>query len=113
MNDQYTNNTQDENSNISNLLSAVSEQTNANTYFVAELEQKLRERHRPKFGWVFPSFKQTVPTLGWIALVVAFAFLLNWSIRSIIPNQQPGTGGKVLCGSCRRRRFVGSKAGSS
>jgi hypothetical protein len=91
MNEKFTNNQQDENAGISNFLSDVSEKTNANIYFVTELEQKLRERHRPKLGWVFPSFKQTAPALGWVALVVAFAFLLNWSIRNLIPNQQPGT----------------------
>ena len=75
---------------IEKKLLDVAERTNANPQFVAELESKLKDTHKPKTSWSMPLFKQTSSTLGWVALVIVVGYFLNWSFATLIPTQQPG-----------------------
>ena len=77
---------------IADKLNTLAEQTNPNPLFTATLERKLKEARKPKTSFRWPLLKQVVPVLGWVALVVALGFLLDWAIRTAIPTPQPATG---------------------
>ena len=61
MNDQFTNNLQPEDSELSNKLNTVAEQTSIDPYFMNELEQKLKAAHKPKTYWWTPSPMRACP----------------------------------------------------
>jgi LysM repeat protein len=91
MNDKFTNNMDREDETIAQKLDWVASQTNINAQFASELEERLRNTHRPKVSWFSSSFKQVSPTLRWVGLVILLGLVLNWSIRTLIPAPQPAT----------------------
>lgn len=88
MNDKFTDKTERDDDVIGQKLNRVSQQTQVNGQFTAELEERLRSAHRPKSNW-FMLFEQVSPTLRWVALMVLLALVLSWSIKSLIPVPQP------------------------
>ncbi|HLO16380.1 MAG TPA: hypothetical protein VK206_16225, partial [Anaerolineales bacterium] len=68
MNDKFTDKDREE--DIARKLSEVAEQTHANAQFSVELEERLRNAHRPKVSWLVSSFRQISPTLRWVALML-------------------------------------------
>ena len=88
MNEKFTNNQERDHDAFEQKLSQIAEQTQANSHFAAELEEKLRNAHRPQTGW-FSTFQQAAPTLRWAALMVVLAVVLSWSIRTLVPGPQP------------------------
>jgi LysM repeat protein len=90
MNEPFTNNTNHEEADIAKKLEAVAEQTHATPYFINELEEQLRGKHKPKSTW-YLVWRDSTQTLGWVALVMAVSFLLIWSIRSLVPTPQPAS----------------------
>lgn len=90
MNEPFTNKTNQEESDISRKLQAIAEQTQATPYFVSELEEKLRGRHKPGTTW-FLAWRDLTPTMGWVALALAVSALLILSIRTLVPSPQPGS----------------------
>ena len=88
MKEPFSNKTDPKENEISEKLRAVAEQTHATPYFVSELEEQLRSRHRPKAASLL-TFRDLAPTLGWVALVLAMGMLLIWSIRTLVPSPQP------------------------
>ena len=95
MKDQFTNNKQPEDLEISNKLYAVANQVNLDPHFIHELEQTLRSKHQPKNGWHTLIANSIFPTLGWVALVIAVGLFLSWSIRNLIPSPQPAAIGTL------------------
>ncbi|MEP7135095.1 MAG: LysM domain-containing protein [Chloroflexota bacterium] len=89
MNEKFTNNINQEDTELAHKLQTVAEQTNANAHFMAELENKLKETHQLKAKRFMPRFEKITLALGWAALVVVFGLALSWSIRNLIPNPQP------------------------
>lgn len=88
MNDKFTNKMDRENEAIAQKLNQVAEQTHANSQFAAELEERLRNAHRPQTGWL-TAFSQMSPALRWVALMVLLALVLSWSIKNLVPAPQP------------------------
>src|SRR5215216_7294386 len=88
MNDRLTNKTGRDEEVIAHKLNQVAEGTQVSGQFAAELEERLRESHRPKVGW-FGSITQISPTLRWVALMILLAVVLSWSIKALIPAPQP------------------------
>jgi LysM repeat protein len=89
MNDPLTNKSNPDDEAISRKLNQVAEQTQANTQFAAELEEKLRSTHHPKTGWLITLFQEVSPTLRWVALMALLIVVLSWSIKSLVPAPQP------------------------
>lgn len=87
MNDKFTQNDRDE--QFAQKLNQVAEQTNVNSQFAAELEERLRNAHQPKAGWFAASFRQVSPVLRWVALMVLLGLVLSLSIKTLIPAPQP------------------------
>lgn len=92
MNDKFTSAHQ-EDAEFVEKLNALSEQTNPDPRFANELERQLKAAHKPRTIWWIPQTNSILPSLGWVVLVVAAGFLLNWSIRNLIPTHQPASGG--------------------
>lgn len=92
MKEPFTNRTDPKENDIAEKLQAISEQTHATPYFVSELEEKLRSRHKPKAAW-FLAWRDLTPSLGWVALVLAVSMLLIWSIRTLVPAPHPAANG--------------------
>jgi len=90
MNEKFTANQNQANVEIADKLRQVAGQTNAGAYFITELENKLKEAHKPKTSWSMPAFKKIIPSFGWMVLVIVFGLVLSWSIRNLIPKPQPG-----------------------
>jgi len=88
--DNNQNHEHDEPSDMVQRLSDAAGQIQPDPYFAAELEKKLRMKHKPDTHRKYPAFKALVPALGWMALVAAFTFVLSWSIRNLTPRGQPG-----------------------
>jgi len=91
MNDRFTEDNRDE--AIAQKLNQVAEQTRANPQFAAELEERLRNAHRPKGIWFTASFKQISPVLRWVALMILLGLVLSLSIKTLIPAPQPAVNG--------------------
>jgi len=89
MNEKFTDNPNQDDTEIADKLHEVAGQTNAGAYFITELENKLKKAHKPKTSWSMPAFKKISPSFGWIALVIVFGLALSWSIRNLIPKPQP------------------------
>ena len=89
MNEIFTNNSSDE--EIARTLDQVAQRTNANSQFAIELEERLRNAHRPKSSLLRTSLQQVSPILRWATLMVALILILSWSIKTLIPAPQPGT----------------------
>jgi LysM repeat protein len=88
MNESFDNKINPEESDIEKKLRTVAEQTRPPDHFVSELEQRLREKHKPRRQWS-SAWGDLTSTLGWVALAIAVSFLLIWSIRSLVPVPQP------------------------
>jgi LysM repeat protein len=86
MNEKFTDNTE-----LANKLNHVSEQTHVDPYFMNELEQKLKTAYKPKTTWWTPSKNSILPSLGWVVMVLAAAWLLSWTIQNLIPTVQPAS----------------------
>lgn len=89
MNEPFENNERDD--DIARKLSKVAEQTDANSQFAAELEQRLRKARQPKTGWFAATFRQISPAVRWVAIMALLVLVLSWSIKSLIPAPQPAT----------------------
>ncbi|HEX5807940.1 MAG TPA: hypothetical protein VFY25_04690, partial [Anaerolineales bacterium] len=89
MNEPFENNERDD--EIARKLSKVAEQTDANSQFAAELEQRLRKARQPKTGWFAATLRQISPAVRWVALMALLVLVLSWSIKSLIPAPQPAT----------------------
>ncbi len=87
MNDKFTDNNRD--GDIARKLDQVAEQTNVNSQFAAELEQRLRNAYRPKDSGFAAYFKQVSPVLRWVALMILLGLVLSLSIKTLIPAPQP------------------------
>jgi LysM repeat protein len=95
MNEKFTDQNRDE--QIAQKLNQVAEQTHANSQFAAELEERLRDAHRPKSsGWFTAVFRQVSPAVRWVALMVLLGLGLSLSIKTLIPSPQPGSEGIPL-----------------
>lgn len=83
MNDKFTNNHEE----LDELLTQTAHETKPSQHFSAELEGKLRQAHgsKPRRGWLHFTRRQTVSALAWTAMLVVFALVLNWTIKSIAP----------------------------
>jgi LysM repeat protein len=90
MNEPFTNKTEAQENEIAEKLQAVADQTHATPYFVGELEEQLRAKHKPKAGWLM-AWRDLTPSLGWVALVLAVSILLILSIRTLVPAPQPAS----------------------
>lgn len=88
MNDKFIDTSRAE--QIAQKINQVAEQTNVNSQFAAELEERLRSAHTPKTSWLASSFKQVSPALRWVALMVLLGLVLSLSIKTLIPAPQPG-----------------------
>lgn len=88
MNDKFTNHANRDDENIARKLSQVAEQTQANSQFATELEERLRSAPQPGTGWL-AAFRQVSPALRWVALMILLALVLSWSIRNLVPPPQP------------------------
>jgi Tol biopolymer transport system component len=77
---------------IASKLQAVAEDMQLSPTFQWELEHQLMEKYkaknRPVSGW----FAQIMPTLGWAFAAICALFLLNWAIRSLVPNLSAASG---------------------
>ncbi|HSK88413.1 MAG TPA: hypothetical protein VK880_08665, partial [Anaerolineales bacterium] len=88
MNEKFTDQNRAE--KIAQKLNQVAEQTHANSQFAAELEERLRNAHRPKSSrWFVAAFKQISPAVRWVALMVLLGLVLSLSISTLIPAPQP------------------------
>ena len=87
MNDKFSDNSRAD--GIAQKLDQVAEQTKVNPQFAAELEQRLREAHRPRSNWFGVTFKQISPALRWATLMVLLGLVLSLSIKTLIPAPQP------------------------
>jgi LysM repeat protein len=85
MNDKLTNDPNTGNEKISRRLINTAEQVHANPIFLDELEQRLRDMHKPRRTWLALPFRKLTPAIGWIGLLLLLGFVLNWSIRSLVP----------------------------
>ena len=83
MNEQFTNDLEE----MAQLLENTAEAANPNPHFTAELERSLMQTHKDntKTGWFHFTRRQTFTTLAWAASLVAFAFFMNWAIRTVAP----------------------------
>ena len=90
MNDKFTDHVNSGDEYIARKLSQVAEETNVNTQFAAELEERLRNM-QPKAGWFSTIFAQISPTLRWVVLLILLAVVLSWSIRTLVPAPQPAS----------------------
>lgn len=90
MKEPFTNKTDPQENKIAEKLQAVADQTHATPYFIGELEEQLRAKHKPRAShWL--AWKDLTPSLGWAALVLAVSILLIWSIRTLVPAPQPAS----------------------
>ena len=92
MTEPLTNKPDQDDTEIAKKLQEVAERTQAPSYFVVELEQRLREKHIPKGSWHW-QWRDLTPTLGWMVLVLAIGIPLIWGIRNFIPTPQPASDG--------------------
>ena len=90
MNDKFSN-MNPEDTEFADKLNTLSERTNLDPRFSNELKRKLKASHKPKTVWLTSPANSILPSLGWVALVVAAGLVLIWSIQNLIPAPQPGT----------------------
>jgi len=90
MNDKFTN-MNPEDADFADKLNALSEQTTLDPRFANELERKLKSAHKPKTVWLKSPSHSILPSLGWVALVVAAGLVLIWSIENLVPKPQPAS----------------------
>jgi hypothetical protein len=88
MNDKFPNKMDRDNESIAQNLNQIAEQTHVNSQFAAELEERLRNAHQPRTGWL-ATLGQISPALRWVALMVLLALVLSWSIKNLVPAPQP------------------------
>ncbi|RPI90880.1 MAG: LysM peptidoglycan-binding domain-containing protein [Chloroflexi bacterium] len=91
MNERFTDDAHNE--KIVEKLNQVAEQTKVDPQFAAELEEQLRNKHRPKTSWLGTSFRQISPVVRWVALMVLLGLVLSLSIKTLIPAPQPAEEG--------------------
>ncbi len=91
MNDKFTNHNREE--DISQKINQVVEQTNVNSQFAAELEERLRNAYQPQTSWFAGLFQKISPTVVWIALMVLLVLVLSLSITTLVPTPQPAVKG--------------------
>ncbi len=77
---------------ISTMLQKVAAQTNVNLQFQNELEMRLKNAYKPKRISFITSLKKVAPTVAWVLAVIAMVFLLEWAIRSLVPQPKPAAG---------------------
>ena len=92
MNEKFTN-TLPEDADFARQLETLSEQTAPDPRFARELEHRLKTSHKPRALWWTPVNRSLLPSLGWVALVVAAGLALIWTIQNLVPKPQPGTQG--------------------
>lgn len=89
-----------EDARLAHKLKAEAGQINLDPLFESQLDHRLRERFAlKKDGKKFP-LRQSLSTLGWIALAIALVILTNVMIRSLLPDKliQPGNVTKLPVG---------------
>ena len=70
------------------LLNQTAENINPSSHFVAELEQSLAEAHteKPTPGRFHFTYKQIFTTFAWAISLIAFALVMSWAIRFVVPS---------------------------
>jgi len=72
---------------VASQLVAIAEDMQISPAFQQELRARLMETHQTKARSV-PAWRiRIVSSLGWAILVLCAAFILNWMIRSLVPDQ--------------------------
>lgn len=77
---------------LASKLDSVVEDMQLSQTFEWELENQLMEKYKTKTqplqGWS----TKIIPAIGWAIVAIGAVFLLNWTMRSLIPDLQPSTG---------------------
>ena len=72
---------------IASTLNSTAEDMQISQSFQWDLETQLMEKHKmqsqPIQGW----HTKIIPSLGWALLALSIVFLLNWILRSVVPDQ--------------------------
>lgn len=93
MNKDLLNQIPDDEQPVASKLASVVENMKLSPTFQWELETQLMEKYptqtrRLRSAW----YINIIPAIGWALLAIAAVFLLNWSMRSLIPDLQPAAG---------------------
>ena len=85
-----------EDQSVSDILSSKAQSIRVNPQFQADLEARLKEAHpenkQPQQGFRF----KILPTVGWAVVAIAAFLILNWAVRSLVPDMQPAADGTPL-----------------
>jgi hypothetical protein len=86
----------EKNKKIENLLEDAAEQVQPNLVFKADLEEKLREAHKPRktFAW---NFSKVMPTLTSLTVLGALVAFMLWIFQSVEPQNGVGSGPSFAC----------------
>jgi RNA polymerase sigma-70 factor (ECF subfamily) len=73
-----------------NKLSSLAAQITPDPHFESELERVLATNYQPKTKWTLP-LQQFFTIIGWVVLIGATFFLLNWRDSAYSPNTHQAT----------------------
>lgn len=93
MNEEFSRQLPPEDRAVTEVLQTQAQSIQVNPAFQARLEAELKQRH--------PANKQPdrrmhikiLPALGWALLAIAAFLVLNWAVRSLVPDRQPAVNG--------------------
>ena len=91
MNKDFLNQIPDGEQPVADKLKSVAESIQAHSTFQNKLESQLRDTHRKKMASVRGWQSKIFPSLGWAILIVGAVFLLNWAVRSLMPQHLPAS----------------------
>lgn len=77
---------------VASKLHSIAEDMNVSPTFERELEAQLMEAYKTKTQPVQGWHIKIIPALGWAILAICAVFLLNWTIRSLVPNTPTAAG---------------------
>ena len=93
MNKDFLNQLPTDEQPVAKKLQSVADNIQVPSPFQVTLESQLRETHNAKMtparGWQ----TKILPSLGWTILIIGAVFVLNWAIRSLMPQLVPATEG--------------------
>jgi WD40 repeat protein len=93
MNDEFLSEISPEDRAMSDALQSGAQALQVNTDFQSRLETSLKQAHPANKGVEESTRIRILPAIGWAIVALGALLILNWAVRSLVPNMQPAANG--------------------